>query len=65
MVKKKSLPTWEYETLIEENANLEFLRDSGLVFDAILFYLSQPHLSDQDREELRQAMQILAARGGI
>jgi len=64
MARKIALPFKEYEEIIEEVNNLEFLRDSGLVFDAILFYLTQPHLSDKDREEMAQAMQILARGGG-
>lgn len=64
MVKKISIPRSEYEEICEEIGNLELLRDTGLVFDAILFYLPQQHLSDVDRDLLRQCMEILARGGG-
>lgn len=62
-MRKKSIPHREYEEIVEEINNLEFIRDAGLVFDAILFYIPQPHLSEVDRDQLRQCMEIIA-RGG-
>lgn len=38
---------------------LELLRSSQCVFDAILFYIHQPHLSSSERDELRGALSIL------
>jgi hypothetical protein len=63
-MKKLTLSQMEYDQLVDEGGNLNFLQDCGLIFDAILFYLPQPHLSDKDREMLRQALEILASGGG-
>lgn len=63
MVKKIAIPHAEYQEITAEIEELEYLKDSGLVFDAILFYLSQSHLSAKDRDNLRECMTILA-RGG-
>lgn len=63
MIRKKAIPTWEYKYLLEDQQDMAFLRDCQLIFDALLFYIVQPGLSDQDREEIRKAMEMLAKTG--
>lgn len=63
---KRRIKTLEDEVadLQEQSDSLEFIRDLGHVFDALMFYSSQAHLTNKDRESIRVAMAILARGGG-
>ena len=47
------------EDLEAEKRKLEFIRDSRHVSNALSAYLVQPHLTDHDRAEIREAMLYL------
>lgn len=55
----------ELDELREEKLALEFIRDCGHVFDALLFYSGQSHLTKKAREDIRLCMTLLARGGGI
>ena len=44
------------EDLEAEKIKLEHLRDSRHVWDALQLYIAQPHLTEQDRGEIRVAL---------
>ena len=54
----------ELEDLRVDAEALERLRNSGHVFDAIFFYLTLPHLSEAERDSLRECLSDLARGGG-
>jgi len=59
----KSLQT-QVQELKEDNEILEKIRNNGMVFDSIMFYMYQPHVKEHDREKLREIMAGLARGGG-
>lgn len=48
------------EDLEDEKEKLDFIRDAGEVFDAITFYIGQPHLTEAQRDKLRHCMLYLS-----
>lgn len=42
-----------------EKAKLDFLRDSRHLWDALHAYIIQPHLTEDDRREIREALLYL------
>ena len=54
----------DVEDLQKDAEALAFLREAGHLFDAVLFYSHQPHITAKDREEIRQVLQILSYGGG-
>lgn len=54
----------EVTELRKDAEALAFLRETGHLFDAVLFYSSQPHISHKEREEMREVLQILSYGGG-
>lgn len=61
--KLKALEQEVTELRVDADA-LAFLRETGHLFDAVLFYSSQPHIAPKDREEMRKALEILSYGGG-
>ena len=54
----------DMEDLRHEHESLEILRNSKVLWDALHLYLPQAHLSENEREELRECLQILC-RGRV
>jgi hypothetical protein len=48
------------EELEDEKEKLDYIRDAVHVFDAIQFYMSQPHLKEAERDKLRMCMLYLS-----
>lgn len=48
------------EDLEHECDKFRFVRESQHLFDAFTFYLVQPHLTEVERDEIRQAMTYLS-----
>ncbi len=55
----------EIEDLEAQAEALEVLRSLEHVYDALVFYRTQPHLSPKDQEAILTAMTILARGGGV
>lgn len=49
----------EMDDLLHEHESLEILRDCKTLWDALHFYLPQAHLSEHERNQLRECLQIL------
>lgn len=48
------------EDLEDEKEKLDYIRETVHVFDAIQFYMAQPHIKDAERDKLRMCMLYLS-----